>query len=126
MVARKRRIIVRKSLRALIRHFGADHTSPQRLTRISGVASAFWGILDITGATMGTLQIPDHLKELIDRRIAEGRAASEAGYVVEALRAYAEHIEAESEIASMVGRADTDMAAGRFLGSPDDLFKIVR
>jgi Arc/MetJ-type ribon-helix-helix transcriptional regulator len=77
--------------------------------------SAFWGILDITGATMGTLQIPDHLKELIDRQIAEGRSASEVDYVVEALRAYAEHIEAESEIASMVGRADTDMAAGRFV-----------
>jgi Arc/MetJ-type ribon-helix-helix transcriptional regulator len=64
---------------------------------------------------MGAVQVPDQLKELIDGQIAEGRAASEADYVVEAWRAYAEHIEAESEIATMVGRADTDMAAGRFV-----------
>jgi Arc/MetJ-type ribon-helix-helix transcriptional regulator len=64
---------------------------------------------------MSAAQIPDHLKQVIDRQVAEGRAASEADYVVEALRAYAEHIEAENEIAAMVGRADADMASGRFV-----------
>jgi Arc/MetJ-type ribon-helix-helix transcriptional regulator len=64
---------------------------------------------------MGAVQIPDHLRQIIDRQIAEGRAASEADYVVEALHAYAEHIEAENEIAAMVGRADADLAAGRFV-----------
>jgi Arc/MetJ-type ribon-helix-helix transcriptional regulator len=64
---------------------------------------------------MGTIQIPDHLRQLIDSQIAEGRAASEADYVVAALRAYADHVEAEKEIVAMVDRADTDLAAGRFV-----------
>jgi len=64
---------------------------------------------------MGAVQIPDHLQQVIDRQVAEGRAASEADYVVNALCAYAEHIEAENEIAAMADRADADMASGRFL-----------
>ena len=64
---------------------------------------------------MGAIQIPDHLKHVIDRQVAEGRAASEADYVVDALRAYAEHVEAESEIAAMANRANADMASGRFV-----------
>jgi Arc/MetJ-type ribon-helix-helix transcriptional regulator len=64
---------------------------------------------------MAAVQIPDHLKHIIDRQVAEGRAASEADYVADALRAYAEHIEAESEIAAMANRADADLASGRFV-----------
>jgi Arc/MetJ-type ribon-helix-helix transcriptional regulator len=64
---------------------------------------------------MGAVQIPDHLKQVIDRQIAEGRATSEADYVANALSAYAEHLEAENEIATMAVRADADMAAGRFV-----------
>jgi Arc/MetJ-type ribon-helix-helix transcriptional regulator len=32
------------------------------------------------------VQLPDELKSVIDRQVAEGRAASEAAYVTEALR----------------------------------------
>jgi Arc/MetJ-type ribon-helix-helix transcriptional regulator len=64
---------------------------------------------------MSAVQIPNHLKQVIDRQVAEGRAASEADYVVDALHAYAEHIEAENEIAAMAVRADADMASGRFV-----------
>jgi Arc/MetJ-type ribon-helix-helix transcriptional regulator len=64
---------------------------------------------------MSTVHIPDHLKQVIDRQIAAGRAASEADYVEDALRTYAEHIEAEIEIAAMAERADADMASGRFV-----------
>jgi Arc/MetJ-type ribon-helix-helix transcriptional regulator len=64
---------------------------------------------------MSAAQIPDHLKQVIDRQVAEGHAASEADYVAEALRAYAEHIEAENEIAAMADRADADMASGGFV-----------
>ena len=64
---------------------------------------------------MGAVQIPDHLKQFIDRQVAEGRAASEADFVADALRAYAEHIEAENETAAMAIRADADMASGRFV-----------
>jgi Arc/MetJ-type ribon-helix-helix transcriptional regulator len=64
---------------------------------------------------LGAVQIPDHLKQFIDRQVAEGRAASEADFVADALRAYADHIEAENEIAAMAGRADADMESLRFL-----------
>jgi Arc/MetJ-type ribon-helix-helix transcriptional regulator len=36
---------------------------------------------------MGTVHIPDHLKQVIDRHIADGCATSEADYVEDALRA---------------------------------------
>jgi Arc/MetJ-type ribon-helix-helix transcriptional regulator len=68
---------------------------------------------------MGAIQIPDQLKQIIDRQVAAGRAASEADYVQEALRAYADHLDAEFEIAGMAGRADADMAAGRFVTVTD-------
>ncbi len=52
------------------------------------------------------VQLPDNLKQVIDRQVAEGRAASEAEYVVEVLRLYADHLDAEDEITAMVERAD--------------------
>jgi len=60
------------------------------------------------------VQLTDDLRSIIDRQVAEGRAASEAEYVAEALRLYAGHLEAEDEIADMAERADADMAAGRY------------
>jgi len=61
------------------------------------------------------VQLPDDLRSIIDRQVAEGRAASEAEYVAEALRFYADHLDAEDEIAGMVERADAEMASGRFV-----------
>ena len=61
------------------------------------------------------VQLPDDLRSVIDRQVAEGRAASEAEYVAEALRLYAGHLEAEDEIADMAERADVEMAAGRYV-----------
>lgn len=68
------------------------------------------------------VQLPDSLKQVIDRQVAEGRAASEADYVFEALRLYADHLDAEDEIAAMVERADVDMATGRYVtvSNPED------
>ena len=64
---------------------------------------------------MRAVQIPDHLKQAIDRQVAQGHATSEADYVVNALHAYAEHLDAEIEIAAMAVQADADMASGRFV-----------
>jgi Arc/MetJ-type ribon-helix-helix transcriptional regulator len=72
-------------------------------------------MLPFTGEIMRAVQIPDHLKHVIDRQVAEGHATSDADYVVNALHAYAEHLEAENEIAAMAVRADADMASGRFV-----------
>jgi len=60
------------------------------------------------------VQLPDDLKRIIDRQIAEGHAASEADYLAEAARLYAEYLDAENEIAEMIERADDDVAAGRY------------
>ncbi len=61
------------------------------------------------------VQLPDDLRSVIDRQVAEGRAASEAEYVAEALRLYAGHLEAEDEIADMAERADAEMAVGHYV-----------
>ncbi len=61
------------------------------------------------------VQLPDDLRSVIDRQVAEGRAASEAEYVAEALRLYAGHLEAEDEIADMAERADAEMALGHYV-----------
>jgi Arc/MetJ-type ribon-helix-helix transcriptional regulator len=66
-------------------------------------------ILTATGGIKGALQIPDHLTQVIVRQVAEGHAASEADYVSESLRAYAEQTEAENEIVAMADRADADI-----------------
>jgi Arc/MetJ-type ribon-helix-helix transcriptional regulator len=61
------------------------------------------------------VQLPDELKSIIDRHVAEGRATSEAAYVAEALRLYAELLDSDDEIAEIVERADADIAAGRYV-----------
>ncbi len=68
------------------------------------------------------VQIPEDLKRVIDRQIAEGRASSEADFLLEAARFYAAHLEVGGEIAAMVERADAEMAAGRYrmIATPED------
>jgi Arc/MetJ-type ribon-helix-helix transcriptional regulator len=61
------------------------------------------------------IQLPDDLKRVIDRQVAEGRAASEVDFLAEAARLYADHLDAQDEIAEMVERADADIAAGRYV-----------
>ncbi len=73
---------------------------------------------------MGVVQVPlsDDLRRIIDRQIAERRALSEADFLVQAAELYAEHLDAENEIAAMVERADADVAAGRYamVATPED------
>jgi hypothetical protein len=52
------------------------------------------------------VQLPDDLKQVIDRQIAEGRALNEADFLVEAARLYAAHLDIQEEIAEMVERTD--------------------
>ena len=68
------------------------------------------------------VQLPDHLKQVIEKQVAKGRASNEADFLAEAVRLYADHLEAEDEIAGMVDRADADMAAGRYVtvATPED------
>ena len=59
------------------------------------------------------VQLPDDLKQAIDRQIAGGHAANETDFLVEAARLYADHLDAEDDIIAMAARADADVAAGR-------------
>jgi hypothetical protein len=56
------------------------------------------------------VQLSDELKRIIDRQIAAGHAATEAEFLTRAARLYADHLDAEGEIADMVERADADVA----------------
>jgi Arc/MetJ-type ribon-helix-helix transcriptional regulator len=68
------------------------------------------------------VQLPDDLKQVIDRQVAEGHAASEADFLTQAARLYAAHLDAENEIGVLVARADADLAAGRYtmVATPQD------
>ena len=66
---------------------------------------------------MGCVQVEltEDVRAVINRHIAEGQAMSEADFVAEAIRLYADHLEAKNEIAGVVHRADADVGAGRYV-----------
>lgn len=74
---------------------------------------------------MGVIQVqlPDEIKAVIDRQVADGRATSEAEFVVEAVRRYAEEFEIEDAIVAeaMIGIADLEAGHYVTLASPEDL-----
>ncbi len=51
---------------------------------------------------MGVVQVrlPDELQTMIDQRVAKGEVASQADFLLEAVRIYADHLDAEDEIAA--------------------------
>lgn len=50
------------------------------------------------------VQLPFHLKAIIDRQVAEGRVASESEVLIEAARRYAKELEIEDEIVAEAER----------------------
>lgn len=60
------------------------------------------------------LTLPDDLKSVIDRQIADGRAASEAAFMREAALRYAEHLDAEDELLAIAKAGIADAEAGRY------------
>jgi predicted transcriptional regulator len=64
---------------------------------------------------MGVVQLPDELKKFIDREIAEGRAATEADFVIEAVTRYANAlVNDEDTLAAAADEGIADIEAGRF------------
>jgi Arc/MetJ-type ribon-helix-helix transcriptional regulator len=63
---------------------------------------------------MGIIQLPDHLRQVIARQIAEGRAESEDAYLEEAVRRYAEELEAEDEILIAAETGIRDIETGHY------------
>jgi len=68
------------------------------------------------------VQLPDHIKESIDRQVAAGRVASETEFLVEAARRYAEDLEGEDEIVAeaMAGIADAEAGRHVTVATPAD------
>lgn len=68
------------------------------------------------------VQLPEHLKDIIDRKVAEGQVASEAAFLDEAIRRYADDLEAEDEIAAVAAAGIADIEAGRYItmATPED------
>jgi predicted transcriptional regulator len=72
---------------------------------------------------MGVVQLPDELQRVIERQVAEGRAASPTAFLEEAVMRLVDEAQAEEDAllqASEAGRADID--AGRYatVATPED------
>jgi Arc/MetJ-type ribon-helix-helix transcriptional regulator len=64
---------------------------------------------------MGVIQLPDELERAIERQVAEGRAASPAAFLEEAVRRLVEETSAEEdEVRQAVEAGDADIEAGRY------------
>ena len=74
---------------------------------------------------MGVIQVqlPDELKTLVERQVAEGRVASEAEFFVEAARRFVADLSAEDEVVSEAEAGIADAEAGRYvtISSPQDI-----
>ena len=68
------------------------------------------------------VQLPDHIREAIDRQVAAGRVASEADFLIEAARRYAEDLAIEDEIVAEANAGIADAEAGRSvtIATPED------
>ena len=76
---------------------------------------------------MGVVQLPDDLKQVIDRQIAEGRASSEAEFLTQAVESYARTLEQqEDEILAAADEGTADIEAGRFevLSGTEDIQRL--
>jgi Arc/MetJ-type ribon-helix-helix transcriptional regulator len=76
---------------------------------------------------MGAVQLPDDLKQVIDRQVAEGRVASEAEFLAQAVHRYAAALESdEGEIAAAADEGIADIADGHFelVAGPEDMQKL--
>jgi len=64
---------------------------------------------------MSVVQLPDELKRVIERQVAEGRAGSEAEFLADAVQRFAGALETDDD--AIVAAADegiADIEAGRF------------
>lgn len=68
------------------------------------------------------VQLPDELKSLIDRQVAEGRIDSASAFLAEAIRRFAADLAAEDEMIAEARAGIADAEAGRYvtIASPED------
>ena len=73
---------------------------------------------------MGVVQLPDELERVIERQVAEGRAASPAAFLEEAVMRLVDETCAEEEAVQQVAEAGlADIEAGRYttVATPEDV-----
>ena len=64
---------------------------------------------------MGVVQhLPDHLRSIIERQVAEGRVESGEQFLEDAVRRHAEELEAEDEFVAVAEAGIADIEAGRY------------
>jgi Arc/MetJ-type ribon-helix-helix transcriptional regulator len=61
------------------------------------------------------VQLPDDLKSAIDRQVAKGHAASEADFLRQAARLYAEELDADEDLWTIAQAGIADAEAGRYI-----------
>ena len=72
---------------------------------------------------MGVVQLPDELQRVIERQVAEGRAASPAAFLEEAVRRLVDETSGEEdEVLQAVEAGLADIEAGRYVtvATPED------
>lgn len=73
---------------------------------------------------MGVVQIrlPDEVQKVIERQVAEGRAADVTEFLSEAARRYAEDLDLEDDLAAEARAGIADIEAGRYrtIATPED------
>ena len=82
-----------------------------------------WVILSRQEVRMGVVQLPDELQRVIERQVAEGRAASPAAFLEEAVMRLVDEAGAEEDAIRQASEAGSaDIAAGRYttLATPGD------
>ena len=61
------------------------------------------------------VQLPEQLQHAIERQVAQGRAASQSAFLVEAARRLAEELELDDEIVAGAIAGIADAESGRFV-----------
>jgi Arc/MetJ-type ribon-helix-helix transcriptional regulator len=72
---------------------------------------------------MGAVRLPDELQRVIERQVAEGRAASPTAFLEEAVRRLVDDTSTEEdELRRVVEAGSTDIDAGRYttVATPED------
>jgi Arc/MetJ-type ribon-helix-helix transcriptional regulator len=75
---------------------------------------------------MGVVQLPDHIREIIDSQVSAGRVANEAEFLEDAVRRYASELESEDEVLAAAQAGIADIEAGRYelFSGPGDLERL--
>ena len=76
---------------------------------------------------MGVIQLPDELQRVIERQVAEGRAASSTAFLEEAVRRLVDDTRGEEAERLQAGEAGAaDITAGRYVtvATPEDEWRL--